>query len=108
LLLLSSQRYAKVEALVKLATGCERVVVLDHTTRESGSAAGLNADSAAVSAAPVSRVHCDYTDTSGPKRAAEVLLSNEFPQGYNRPQPQVSRFSSPATSLPLKVKRPPR
>lgn len=72
--------YAEVEALVKLATGCERVVVFDHTLRESDSTAGLNAGTAAVSAAPVNRVHCDYTENSGPKRVAEVL-SDEFLRG---------------------------
>ena len=85
------------EALVKLATGCERVVVFDHTLRESGSTAGLNAKSAAVSAATVNRVHCDYTETSGPKRVADVL-SNEFLRGRRFAIVNVWR-SVPGTGL---------
>lgn len=66
--------YPEIERLVRLATGCERVVVFDHTLREAGSAAGLNAlGDASVAAAPVSRVHCDYTEASGRRRVADML-----------------------------------
>jgi len=52
-------------------------VVFDHTVRESGSAAGVNAlGGAGQAAAPVLRAHCDYTEASGPKRVAAALAED--------------------------------
>ena len=60
----------EVEALLKAATGADRVVIFDHT-RRSDSAQG--ADNPDGPRGPASRVHVDYTVASGPVRAAEVL-----------------------------------
>jgi hypothetical protein len=65
-----------------ICVSCGRVrpweqVVFDHTVRESGSTAGLNAvDGAGQAVAPVLRAHCDYTEMSGPKRVAAVLAED--------------------------------
>jgi hypothetical protein len=59
--------YPEVEALVKRATGAGKIVVFDHTIRHADRAVerGLRA--------PVSSVHNDYTETSGPRRIIELL-----------------------------------
>jgi hypothetical protein len=53
--------YAEMMEVVKKSSGAERVFIFDHTVRESGKT-NLNAE-AGGSAAPVPRVHCDYTAT---------------------------------------------
>ena len=58
--------YAEMMDVVKSASGAERVFIFDHTVRESGNT-NLNA-AAGQSAAPVPRVHCDYTATGAPRR----------------------------------------
>merc|ERR1719353_2002905 len=62
--------YAEMMDLVKQASGAERVFVFDHTVRESGNT-NLNA-AAGGSAAPVPRVHCDYTATGAPRRLEQL------------------------------------
>ena len=59
--------YPEIEALMKQATGAEKVVTFDHTLRV-GSARqqkGLRE--------PVRRVHNDYTVKSGPQRVRDLL-----------------------------------
>lgn len=81
-----SAYYAEVEALVKAETGAARVYVFDATVRETG-ATSLNA-AAGGSAAPVPRVHCDYTDAGAPRRlrqlAADGLLGDEDADAIGR------------------------
>ncbi len=60
----------EVEALLKAATGADRVVVFDHTRRSDLANGAANPDG---SRGPASRVHVDYTVASGPVRAADVL-----------------------------------
>ncbi|KAJ1456019.1 hypothetical protein M885DRAFT_463553 [Pelagophyceae sp. CCMP2097] len=60
--------YGEVRKLVKKASGASKVLVFDHTIRESGSTS-LNASKTGT-AAPVPRVHCDYTHDGAPKRLA--------------------------------------
>ena len=62
--------YEEMRALVKEASGAERVFIFDHTVRESGNT-NLNAE-AGGSAAPVPRVHCDYTATGAPRRLTQL------------------------------------
>jgi len=64
----------EVEALLKAATGADRVVIFDHT-RRSDSAQG--ADNPDGPRGPASRVHVDYTVGSGPVRAADTLGAGE-------------------------------
>ena len=56
--------------LVKRASGASRVFVFDHTIRESGNT-NLNA-AAGGAAAPVPRVHCDYTHDGAPRRLLQL------------------------------------
>ena len=64
--------YQEVRSLVKRASGASRVHVFDHTLRDSGNT-NLNADAAqGGSAAPVPRVHCDYTHDGAPRRLAQL------------------------------------
>ena len=62
--------YDEVRALVKEASGAARVFIFDHTLRESGNTE-LNA-AAGGSAAPVPRVHCDYTEGGAPRRLQQL------------------------------------
>jgi hypothetical protein len=63
--------YGEVERLVKERTGAAKVIVFDHTLRVADRAVerGLRA--------PVQSVHNDYTEKSGPQRAAELLGPDE-------------------------------
>lgn len=56
--------------LVKAQSGADRVFVFDHTVRESGNT-NLNAEKGG-SAAPVPRVHCDYTANGAPRRLLQL------------------------------------
>ena len=61
-----SAYYGEVAELVLAATGCADVHVFDHTVRKSG-VTNLNALDGGA-AAPVPRVHCDYTHDGAPRR----------------------------------------
>lgn len=61
---------AEVEALLKAATGADRVVIFDHTRRSDSPAGADNPDGLR---GPAARVHVDYTVASGPVRAGDVL-----------------------------------
>ena len=63
--------YEEMRGLVRAASGAARVVIFDHTLRESGNT-NLNATEGG-SAAPVPRVHCDYTATGAPRRLMQLL-----------------------------------
>merc|ERR1712050_476537 len=58
--------YEEMRKVVKKCSGAESVLIFDHTIRESGNT-NLNA-AAGGSAAPVPRVHCDYTAEGSPRR----------------------------------------
>lgn len=66
---LKSVYYKEVEELVKARTGAKRVHVFDHTLR-SGDEDERNAKSIRE---PVTRVHNDYTEWSGPNRVRDLL-----------------------------------
>lgn len=61
--------YKEAEELVKARTGAKRVHVFDHTLR-SGDEATRNEKSVRE---PVTRVHNDYTEWSGPNRVRDLL-----------------------------------
>jgi len=65
--------YPESEALIRQATGAEKVVVFDHTLRDS--AKGSRATAALRE--PVRRVHNDQTATSGPRRVRDHLPADE-------------------------------
>ena len=75
--------YPEAEALVKRATGASRVVVFDHTIRRREQ--GAEDRTPGIPRQPVTRIHGDYTEVSGPQRVrdlmgaeAEALLSRRF------------------------------
>eukprot|EP00930_Biecheleria_cincta_P088563 TRINITY_DN77811_c0_g1_i1.p1 TRINITY_DN77811_c0_g1~~TRINITY_DN77811_c0_g1_i1.p1 ORF type:complete len:336 (-),score=39.22 TRINITY_DN77811_c0_g1_i1:99-986(-) len=49
--------YPEMRTLIRRALGADQVVIFDHTVRSSGGASSRR---------PVERVHCDYTESSGP------------------------------------------
>jgi hypothetical protein len=70
--------YDEMVALVKEASGASRVAIFDHTIRETGNT-NLNAQ-AGGTAAPVPRVHCDYTAEGAPRRLAQLIRDGLFPE----------------------------
>ena len=60
----------EIEALLREATGAERVVVFDVTRRADVPGGAANPDGLR---GPATRVHADYTIGSGPKRARDTL-----------------------------------
>ncbi|HET6306631.1 MAG TPA: CmcJ/NvfI family oxidoreductase [Rhodopila sp.] len=80
---LAERYYSEAEALVKRATGASRVVVFDHTIRRREQ--GVADRTPGVPRQPVTRIHGDYTELSGPQRVrdlmgdeAEELLKKRF------------------------------
>ncbi|MEO3428188.1 CmcJ/NvfI family oxidoreductase [Pelagibius sp. CAU 1746] len=67
--------YSEIEALLKRELGASRVAVFDATRRSDAAAGAANRDGAR---GPAGRVHVDYTATSGPRRAADVLGKSEM------------------------------
>jgi hypothetical protein len=75
--------YREAEELVKQATGASRVVVFDATIRRREH--GVEDRTPGTPRQPVTRIHGDYTDLSGPQRVrdlmgaeADDLLSRRF------------------------------
>ncbi len=62
----------EVEDLLKRLTGADIATVFDHTRRSDTETGAANPDGLR---GPAGRVHVDYTDASGPKRARDVLGS---------------------------------
>ncbi|MDM0035266.1 CmcJ/NvfI family oxidoreductase [Variovorax sp. J22P271] len=65
--------YAESAALLREATGAEKVVVFDHTLRDSAHGSRANASLRE----PVRRVHNDQTFVSGPRRVRDHLPAAE-------------------------------
>ena len=59
--------YKEVEEIVLEVTGAARVIVFDHTRRDTSTGSGLNAK-VGDTATAAARVHTDYSDRSGPAR----------------------------------------
>ena len=64
----------EIEALLKEATGAQRVVVFDRTRRSDDAEGAANRDGMR---GPATRAHVDYTVDSGPKRAGDILGTEE-------------------------------
>lgn len=69
--------YEEMRALIKKVSGAHRVLIFDHTVRSSGSTS-LNAAKVGDTAAPVPRVHCDYTAKSAPRRLLQFAKSGVY------------------------------
>jgi len=61
---IEARYYPECAALVKAATGADRVITFDHIVRNGGDAEAQQ---------PIQRVHNDYTEASGPKRVCDLL-----------------------------------
>lgn len=61
--------YRELDALVKRETGCTRTIVFDHTRRSGDEATREQLKIRG----PVSQVHNDYTDWSGPQRLRDMV-----------------------------------
>jgi hypothetical protein len=68
---LEATYYAEAEALVKRATGAGRVVVFDHTIRRREH--GVEDRTPGIPRQPVTRIHGDYTEVSGPQRVRDLM-----------------------------------
>ena len=64
----------EIEALLKQATGVDRVAIFDHTRRSDSAGGAANPGG---QRGPASRVHVDYTVKSGPVRAGDALGYDE-------------------------------
>lgn len=67
--------YPEVQALLRKRLGARRVVVFDHAIRRRDPGRpklNLGRDNP-TGLQPVGRIHCDYTETSGPRRMREVM-----------------------------------
>ncbi|MCC7273698.1 MAG: methyltransferase [Alphaproteobacteria bacterium] len=62
--------FPEVEEVVRLATGAERVLAFDHNVRSATPAMPTG-----TVKEPVKRVHNDFTEASGPRRAAAELAA---------------------------------
>lgn len=71
--------YQEIRALVKKTSGAHRVLIFDHTVRNSDNT-NLNVSKGQDSAAPVLRVHCDYTAKSAPRRLMSFVQSGVYSQ----------------------------
>ena len=69
--LIKSRVYPEVEKLVAAQTGAKKVVVFEHVVRLSRS------DGTRPLAPPVNLVHNDYTESSAPARARQILPEQE-------------------------------
>ncbi len=68
---LQATYYQEAEALVKQATGASRVVVFDHTIRRR--TPGVEDRTPGIPRQPVTRIHGDYTEVSGPQRVQDLM-----------------------------------
>lgn len=75
-----STYYSESEQLLLKATGAEKIVVFDHTIRDSKS----GSRSTAYLREPVRRVHNDQTFVSGPRRVRDHLPADEAAQRLQR------------------------
>ena len=66
---------AEVTELLKDRFGASEVYIFDHTRRSDGGAGAVNPDGRR---GPAVRVHCDYTDASGPQRAKDAIGVAEY------------------------------
>jgi len=94
--------YPEVDALLRAATGAEKVVIFDHTLR-SGSAEQREKSGVRE---PVRSVHNDYTALSGRRRVSDHLPPAEAEQRLSRRHAVINVWRSirgPVEATPLAV-----
>lgn len=77
-----SRYYGEMTGIVRAMSGASMVYVFDHTIRDTG-LTNLNAEKGGA-AAPVPRVHCDYTAEGAPRRLRQLLESDGVYDGQGR------------------------
>lgn len=71
----------EVKDLLKERFGASEVYIFDHTRRSDG---GDGADNPDGRRGPATRVHCDYTDKSGPQRAKDAMGADVYERAIAR------------------------
>lgn len=66
--------YSEIESLLRSVTGASRVVIFDATRRSDSATGASNPDGARR---PATRIHVDYTETSGPRRFRDLVGAAE-------------------------------
>jgi hypothetical protein len=92
--------YPEVERLLREATGAEKVVIFDHTVRNT---APEKQQGSAVRAA-AARVHNDYTEKSAPQRVRDLLPPAEAAARLQRRYAEINVWrpiKGPVLSTPL-------
>ena len=105
--------YKEVEDLILRTTGAKKVFIFDHTVRNSSATNLNNLGAKGQAAAPVARVHCDYTDVSAPKRFKQLGETESY-TGFKLSKKDVKKYMDgrfafincwrPVTDYPVKVK----
>ena len=65
------------ESFIKRSTGASEGFIFDHTVRKSSVPFAFNFGEEKATG-PVSRVHCDYTDVSAPRRFKQLGQSESY------------------------------
>ncbi len=73
--LVNTQYNREIEEFLKSITSADSVKIFDHTRRSNSVSGAANPDG---KRGPAIRVHADYTVSSGPKRAMDVLGEEEY------------------------------
>jgi hypothetical protein len=94
--------YPEIEKLVRETTGAEKVVIFDHTRRNSNTPLGEGNGHAREAAAAV---HNDYTDKSAPQRVRDLLEPAEAEARLERRYLEINVWRSiaqtPVAAWPL-------
>jgi hypothetical protein len=93
--------YPEIDALIRAATGASKIVIFDHTRRNSARGApGTTLREAAAS------VHNDYTDRSAPQRVRDLLPPDEAEAPLEKRFVEINVWrpiAGPVESWPLAV-----
>jgi hypothetical protein len=95
--------YPEVEALVRAVTGAQKVVIFDHTRRNSNTALG---EGNVVAREAAASVHNDYTEKSAPQRVRDLLDPAEAEARLQRRYLEINVWRSiagPVEAWPLAV-----
>ena len=94
--------YPEIEEFVREITGAAKVVIFDHTVRNTAA----EAQSAGRAREPADTVHNDYTDKSGPQRVRDLLDPAEAEARLKRRFVEINVWRSiagPVEAWPLAV-----
>ena len=94
--------YGEIERLVAEATGASKVVIFDHTLRNSS----LERQDPGQVREAADRVHNDYTETSAPQRVRDLLSPEEAEARLRRRYVEINVWrpiKGPVLSWPLAV-----